>query len=407
MTADKQGLLLRINVTNGKKFNRIESLNNGRVLLFHDIIGALLPSGTWEVKTETPFLFTLLTREDQLSMEVSQDCNAGPDWLLAVQDMASFSHIPKPISRSISSVIYEGADEHDTSPSMNAIFEFSTNSGAVFASSSDVQLIIEGFSALTAKSPVVLDIGKRVNVILKLIPDMKCNKEAALNFGDRIEDFVRVLGDQDNGIVYLASEWDKALLNQHLTTFSNKLNDIALYLHTQCKAGWLATCLSRPGESAQLRFEAFDGDLIAILNTLCKAMSLPASMMFDKKDYSMAVDVRRSVEALGGVEAVYRDVAKERALARLVQADGPEISVEVEANMHAEGIMSRSHGAQRVQSASFSSYQSSIDIADRGSVSCLRRYFCCCLQNPRRAKYGTGSLSMRKSNNRLDEPLVY
>ncbi len=408
MTADKLGLLLRINGNgSGKKFNRVESVNNGRVMLFNDIIGAFLPGGTWEVKTDMPFVFTLLTREDQLSLEVSQS-SAGPDWLMAVQDMASFSHIPKPISRSASTLHSgDGDDPMNSSPmtSMNAIFEFSTNSGAVFASSSDVQLIIEGFSSLASKSPLVLEIGKRINVILKLIPEMRCNKEAALNFGDRLEDFVRVLGDPESGILYLASEWDKTLLNFHMTTFSAKLNDIALYLHTQSKRGWLATNLSKPNESAKLRFEQFDSDLMNILNTLCKAMSLPAAMLFERKDYSMAVDVRHSVDALGGVEAVYRDVAKERALARLVQADGHEISAEVEAIMLAAGGTSRSYG--RPQSGSFSSYQSSVDIGDRRArPSCFQKYFCCCFYaRGYRQKYGSNSA--RGSNIQLNEPLVY
>lgn len=419
-------MLMRIaNHNTGKKFNRIESINNGRVLLFSDLVGAFLPGGTWEVPVAAPFAFILMTSEDQLSIEMAAaaaggSCS-GPDWLLAVKDMATFSHIPKPISRSMSTVAHETGREsgynagglsdvdleydglsHQQQHSMNAIFEFSSNSGQVFASSSDVQLIIEGLSALSAKCPSVVEIGRRINVVLKLIPDMKSNKEAALNFGDRLEEFTRVLGDPDSGILYLAGEWDKTLLNFHLGTFSNKLSDIALYLHAQSQPGWLATTLARPNETAKLRFEQFDSDLSGILNTLCKAMSLPASMLFERKVYSMAVDVRKSVEALGGVEAVYRDVAKERALARLVQADGHDIASEVQAIMSAEGITSRSHG-RRPQSGSFSSYQSSIDRSERVPPSCFQRYVCCCLL---RRKPGLASKGSRRSNIQLEEPLV-
>lgn len=416
------------NHNTGKKFNRIESINNGRVLLFSDLIGVYLPGGSWDVPGGSPLAFTLLTSEDQLCLEMQAEGGAagGPNsWLLAVQDMAIFSHIPKPISRSMSSVAHDSVSRdggritglsdvdldhevqhynHHSSSNINAIFEFSSNSGQVFASSSDVQLIIEGLSALSAKCPAVVEIGRRINVVLKLIPDMRSNKEAALNFGDRLEEFTRVLGDPDSGILYLAGEWDKTLLNFHLGIFNSKLNDVALYLHTQSQPGWLATSLSRPNETVRSRLEQFDADLSGVLNTLCKAMSLPASMLFERKAYSMAVDVRQSVAALGGVEAVYRDVAKERALARLVQADGHEVASEVQAIMGAEGVTSRSHGQQRLQSGSFSSYQSSVDRTDRAPPSCIQRYLCCCL---RRNRYGaSNNKAGRRSNIQLEEPLV-
>lgn len=59
-------------------------------------------------------------------------------------------------------------------------------------------------------------------------------------------------------------------------------------------------------------------------------MAITQAVLFEKRDYTCAVDIRKSVEALGGVEAVYRDKAKERALAKLLQSDGNEVHKELE-----------------------------------------------------------------------------
>jgi hypothetical protein len=85
MTADKEGLLLRImknknnndsNSNNGRIFNRVENLNNGRIILFSDITGAILPNGAFTMPTDgSLFSFTLVTKEDDFSMETNNSGN--------------------------------------------------------------------------------------------------------------------------------------------------------------------------------------------------------------------------------------------------------------------------------------------------------------------------------------------
>jgi hypothetical protein len=265
------------------------------------------------------------------------------------------------------------------SSTLNSLIEFSSNSGTVFTSSSDVQLILEGFNRVSSKSPVITEISNRFNTVLKLIPELKYNKETGYAFGERIEDIVRILGDTDNGILFLSRENDKSLLNFHLSTLNNKLNDIIQYLIAQCKPGWLISNINVRGqENMKSKFDHYDLELITIVNILIKALGLNPSMLMDKKEYSMAVDPRKSIEALGGIEAIYHDVAKERALARLIQADGHEIHTEiVEFIKQTQGGFDNSQTGRR--SSMDRKFRPSIETPKRdnqASRSCWS-YFCC------------------------------
>jgi hypothetical protein len=341
MTEDRSGLLLTSMVTGRRGFNRLESINNGRVILFQEITGATLLTRDWTLDHITNhFYFTLFTKDDELYMEMEAN---GVPFLQAIQEIVAFTQIPKPAARSISVNHHSNNNNHRmhasssssstlsaTSTTMQSLMEFSANSGAIFTCASDIPLIIENFNVLTTKFTHLLDIGSRCNTILKLIPELKCNKEAALNFGERIEEIIRVLGDPDVGIIYNAQDHEKSLLNFHLSSFNHKLNDIIQYFYHQSRSGWLTINLSnRLQDSAKYKYNTFDADLISIINTLIKAMHLTGSLsLFSKKEYNMAVDVRKSIEALGGIQTIFEDMAKERALARLIQADGNEVHSE-------------------------------------------------------------------------------
>lgn len=327
MTEDRNGLLLSTVAGNRKGFNRLESIHNGRVITWSDITGAVLHPEGWGVldPVTNHFYFTLITQEDELFVEMEAN---GVSWLQAVQEMVTFFKIPKPAARTIS---VNFAADRVMSSTMNNLMEFSANSGAIFTCSSEVPLLIEGFNSVAHKFPAVLEIGSRLNNIMKLIPDLKCNKEAALNFGERMEDIIRMLGDADHGILHNAQDSERTLLNFHLGTLNNKLNDIIKYFYTQSRPGWLVVNLSsRTQDSAKFKYNTYDHDLLAIVNTLVKALHLsPPLQLLTKKDYTMAVDVRKSIEALGGLQVIFQDVAKERTLARLIQADGGEVHSEL------------------------------------------------------------------------------
>jgi hypothetical protein len=323
MNDERTGLVLSM-VSQGKKYNRMESINNGRILLFTDILGARLLSGGWNLSPENRFMFQLLTNEDELTFEMD---SVGLGWLQAVQDIVLLAKIPKPSARSIS-VTPPGRIM--SSPNINSLIEFSSNSGAVFTCSNDVQLLLEGFSRVTTKSPIVSEVSSRLNTILKLIPELKYNKETGFIFGERIEEMIRILGDNENGILYVSRENDKSLLNFHLSTLNNKLNDTMQYLTLQCRSGWLHYNISsRNQENMRIKLDHYDYELITIVNILIKALGLNPNLLMDKKEYNMAVDIRKSIEALGGIDAIYHDVAKERALARLIQADAGDVHDEL------------------------------------------------------------------------------
>jgi len=70
--------------------------------------------------------------------------------------------------------------------------------------------------------------------------------------------------------------------------------------------------------------------MIAIVNTMIvqiigqnssssSSLSNSNFKLLQKKTYESVIDIRKSVDALGGVDFIYSDPAKTRALARLIQ----------------------------------------------------------------------------------------
>lgn len=434
MSEDRAGLLFTSPSTGKKTFNRLVSINNGRVIPWADITGATLPVHGWQLDDRTGhFPFTLITTEDELHMEMDA---VGVPWLRAVQEMVVFTRIPKPAARSIA--MNTAGDRSMTSN--NTLMEFSAHSGAVFACSSDVLLLLENLTTLASRYPIIPDITTRINVILKLIPDLKCNKEAALNFGDRLEEMTRVLADVDSGIIHNAKDSDKTLMNFHLSTFNNKLNEVIKYFQCQSTTGWLTFNLSnRTADSAKTKYNTLDLDLVNIVNTLIKALNLSATLkILPKKDYMMAVDVRKSIEALGGIQMIFDDVAKERSLARLIQAEGHEIHRELfdfinnpvgakqmrSSSVSSVNGVSGGGGWQQFDTRNFrlsssDSYSAYSEINDRnnpnnnqnssqeGGGGCWR-FFTCCFSKKKQTSSGKVSMRSTATHSRagLDEPLV-
>lgn len=382
MNEERTGLVLALQ-GQGKKYNRMESINNGRILLFADILGAKLLSGGWILSPENHFHFVLITSEDELTLEMD---SAGVSWLQAVQEIVLLSKIPKPSARSVS----VSPPGRVMSSTINSLIEFSSNSGAVFTCSNDVQLLLEGFSRVTTKSPVIAEISSRLNTILKLIPELKYNKETGFIFGERVEEIIRILGDTENGILYVSRENDKSLLNFHLSTLNNKLSDIMQYFVIQCKPGWLISNItSRNQENMRMKLDHYDYELISIVNILIKALGLNPNLLMDRKEYNMAVDIRKSIEALGGIEAIYHDVAKERALARLIQSDAGDVHDElVEYIKQAQNGFDINTSAAARKSREGRNSRISLDVGssrgtNREKRSCWSYFFCCCYSKKR------------------------
>ena len=381
MMGDRQGLLLRIpNAT--RSLNRTESFNNGRVLPFQDIIGTVLPNGFDLSQSKSfdsspnylVFRCTLITREDELEFEMGPN---GVTWLNAVESMVFFKHIPQPVMthrnqtyRYDSGMGGIGAVPHLTSVDSN--MEFSATSTVVFTCSSDVQLILEAWDKFSEISNRVVDIGKELNQILSLLTDVKCNKEASLNFGFRVEEITRVLGDQSTGIfsaVLENTKFQKSLLLQ-LPPLLSKLQEIKMYIKKQTSPGWLLHSINGPYDHARFALELFDSQLIYIVNILIQEIDCEASAsgLFEIKLYDMMVDVNASAQALGGIERIFGDPTKERALAHIIQSERLELHIELE-------LMSSEGDKDRRSSLSFASYQSSM--ANSRSSFSFSRYYCC------------------------------
>ena len=241
-----------------------------------------------------------------------------------------------------------------------------------------------------------------------------------------------------------------------------KLEDARKYLSSQCQSGWLAAALHAKHNAAKFKLESLDSDIAYTLNALAKSVGInracdnngnnngksksrsdndhknnsnnknirsSSNNMDGSYTYESAVDVRSAVESLGGTEAIYYDSAKERTLARLIQADGFEVHSEL-AGMVGEiqrqgGDVSLYKTTKSISNASVieidKSRRSILGNDDAGSVrnstdaqqtwlGRLCHYFCCCCKCDKNnninsnAKYGR--CEKRQSNIQLKESLI-
>lgn len=461
ITEDQTGLLMRFD--DHKKLDPVENMFNGRIIPLRDFVGCSIESPgvsidvlTVPVREEkgsaSPMLeFTLYTSEDCFPFEMAAGSPGGWNWLKLFRQLVGFVHLPSPVGRvtnhhspnrtntnnnrdsvdrSLSSrVSITSSSSHShvsLTPSSNPIMsnnnssvgdtptqnpyavDFSGNSGTVFTCSGDVAVYLQSMpSAVTKfKLPILNEIAQSFQEAFQLMPEVKSNKETFHQFGERLEDVVRVLTDPKTGVLTLAKSSDGSLLFFHLSTLSNKLKDAISFLKSHSESGWLVFAM-KPGGSVVTRLKAYDTDITHVANVLIRAVGDPR-MAFATMKYDSGVDVRKSVDALGGVDGIYRDTAKLKALARLIQADPGILQEEITYLMSADsggnspsrrGSHDYSGRSQAGYSAGNSNGMNNANNNDYNrQPSCFARYFCCCFVSsrhaPSRSTSGTGKVEL-------------
>ena len=219
--------------------------------------------------------------------------------------------------------------------------DFSANSGTVFTCSGDVAMILDQLAAQPTVVPGInaaaKEISTRANVLLKLLTEVKVNKEAAAEFGDRLQDMIRLIGEPHAGLLTKLKSNDYNNIQVQLINFCGKLSEAANFIETQVSIGWFVNALNKKG-NAKMKYYSLDFEMIAIVNSMISHLlgQNPTNSnikLFEKKSYDNAIDIRKSVDALGGVDFIYSDPAKARALARLIQADGADVAAELKSIM--------------------------------------------------------------------------
>ena len=394
MPSDRSGLLFTLDKTtsDGNPLSRFASLYNGRIVSFGDIAGVHLPSGKFETDSTGGLSFTLQTKEDELNLFIP---DKGVEWLRAVQALCIFTKIPAPSSRPT------GASGDDAATAnLQTLNAFSANSGVVFAASGDVLLVVQNLVDRPHQSQSVLDLCEEITAVLRALPDVRCNRDAMQILGDRVEETVRVLGHSDTGILVQIKEEEREQYAAYVSALRNAYADIRNYVKTQRYAGWLGHHIST-STPAKTTLDSLDAALMTQLNRLIIARALDKSLMFEKKEYVSAADVRKSVEQLGGLDAIYQDTIKERSLAKLIQADAAEVSREL-AKLHGVAFT----GSQRSVHTSFTGVDSTAE-KNAAPRTCWYYIFCCCVFGCCCADSTTGvGKSKRKATPSLHEPLV-
>ena len=319
ITKSQTGLSFRL-LDSNRRLNRVESINDGRELLFRDIesisLASMSPSNT-PPNSPSASTIHIITHEDDLTLQPQSDAML-EDWIRAVQEAVSFVSIPAPAA----------ADHTERSARFSSSqYGFSVNSGLVYTCAGDVAVIIKSIEAHNTKFASINELVQVLQHIFRLIPDVKCNRDATAAMGERIEDMVRVLGDK-HGVISSIKPNDYGILQFNLTTLISKLRDIESFLLMLTQPTWLDHIV-RLSDQLQSKFEDLDKEVIVVACNRIIALQDP-SLSFEKRSYETVIDVKRSIEALGGVEVVYNDPAKVKALARLIQSDPAEVQIELE-----------------------------------------------------------------------------
>ena len=412
-SSDRSGLLFTLDTSDsdGSPPSRFASLYNGRIVPFTAITGAFLPNGKFDATVAgdekadagspnspsrvggAPLSFILHTKEDELSLEIDY---GGAKWLQAVQALCLFSTMPVPSSRSVSPAV---PGSGDAAP----LAGFAKNSGACFTISPEVALILQGLSSQPSPSRTLALFAEEVHAVFRGLAELRCNREAGIVLGERIEDIVRVLSEPSLANVTLTPE-KRELFEPKIAALTVSLQAVRAYVKTQRHAGWLKANVDA-AVPARTTYDALDADLMAIVNKLISAMALRNSLMFEKKEYTCAANVRKSVESLGGLEKIYSDTIKERSLAQLLQADGAEVRRELE---RLNGLMPSA--SQQSAATSVTEIEDGREAPPvRGCMqNCCYYLFCCCVYDccapkpssaPKKAHVRTAQASLK-------EPLV-
>jgi len=139
---------------------------------------------------------------------------------------------------------------------------------------------------------------------------------------------------------------------------------------------------------------------MAVINQMISLLNMDKALMIEKREYVCAANVRKVVEKLGGLAAIYQDSIKERTLAKLIQADGAEVGREL-ARMHGVEFT----GSQVTEHTSTFSGMETNRAAPR---TCWYYLCCCCPWSACCASSGDSRAKskMRKASPSLKEPLV-
>jgi hypothetical protein len=353
----------------GKKLDAVENLISGAVILFSDIYGvdmdpttsAPVEVGTIPEVVNALFSFSLVTREDVLQFRFMEE--GGGPWLSAIKETIDFMSIPTPTSRIVnnpnsssagtslamspgtrgsngSGGFVGGGNDAVRSMSMstpsasvhNATqIEFATVSGQVFSASGDVQVFLQALINGTHKFntiQAVNEVASKFSEIFRYLSEVKCNKEVSCQFGERMEDCVRILADPSIGILNVAAPSHTNTISSQLHSLSLKLNDCIDYLLGVSNVGWLPICL-KPTGAANTKYKLLDLEITSIMNALIRATGNDISLVFMDIVYEAGADVRKSMLALGGAESIYKDSSKIRALAKLIQTTQSDLEEEL------------------------------------------------------------------------------
>lgn len=343
LNPDKAGLLFRIEVE-GRKLSRIESLLDGRVLLWAEILGFEITEG---VSEEGSVQFTLFSTEEEIRLEYTAAHIAGGDsaqaavarWLLSVRGVIAFAAIVPPSASNAGVTLGSNtpfspstgggmadfrvnSNIPSTRSSMTGLGGFlSMNSGAVFSCSGDVAIFLEnmkGCELVTRhRFECVSRLFRRLSDLFQLAAEVQHNREAVRLLGDRLEDLVRVLGDSRVGALvrYAAANncsvvpEDLDALSAAITRLDDRLLELVAYMHVNFNdVGWLLAALKN---STQLRpdLERFDsaiaqlGDEVVALVAKNRGSrgidsSGQAPLSSERREFGVVVEVRRCMDDL-------------------------------------------------------------------------------------------------------------
>jgi len=253
---------------------------------------------------------------------------------------------------------------------------------------------------------VFVEASDYLEAVLREIPEVKCAKSSAHEFAERMEDVVRLLV-QDGGLLSMVTGDNIGQVRVHLKALAQKAKQASSFLDMHSEPGWLKRLMkaSTSGKgyssstssffsfwtrsSRPVSFQSLDDDITGIVNTIVRVLVSPHVQhlaLFTRKQYE-TMDVKRSIGALGGVDTISLDVAKQRALARLIGSDyehvsselsllvAPSSAFDVDSRQGRNSFASSGGGGSRCNSSS-----SSRDGRDDGAGgrSCVHFFSCCC-----------------------------
>lgn len=336
-------------------------------------------------------MLVLQTKEDELTLEFP---SRGVEWLTALQALITFTLIPVPASRMVTSPQHSVTG---TGTTAQTLLDFSANSCAIFTPASDVQLILQNLS-MPGQSPQVVAFAETAMHVLRGFPEVRCNRDAVILLGERLEEVIRVIGSPDTGIIrQLKDDQQRQTVDAKMDALAACLKEVHAYIKIQRTSGWLRVHVESTA-APKSAFDNLDANIMTHINKLISALSLSSTLMFEKKEYVCAVNVRKSVESLGGLDAIYNDTIKERSLAKLVQADGAEISREL-ARMN--GVVFTA--SQKSFSTTMSTGAAEKDSAKRRSCWSYLCCGCCCSDS---AVAKPSKATHKRAQPSLQEPLV-